>query len=71
VEVSARFLHCGDGNASIRVRTSFLRTDTSPSEPVSAWKTVYLTPHATALYHETSVSRGVANYLIEIASAPQ
>jgi hypothetical protein len=68
VQVSARLLHCGDGIGSVRVRTSFLRRDTSPSEPASAWKTVYLTPRATAVYQETSVSKDVTNYLIEIGA---
>ena len=68
VRVNARFLHCGDANGSIRVRTSFLRKDTSPSEPPSAWKSVFLTARATAVYEETSVARDVSNYLIEIAA---
>ncbi len=67
VEVSARFVSCLDAPGAIRVRTSFLKENQAPAEPTSAWRTVHLQPRATSQYQEMSTSRGVANYLIEIA----
>jgi hypothetical protein len=67
VQVSARLVSCLDVPTSVRVRTSFFRSDTAPSEEPSAWKTVFLEPRATALYRESSVSRDTSAYLIEIA----
>lgn len=67
VQVSARFVSCGDEATSVRVRTSFMRASTAPSEPTSAWKTVYLEPRATVVYTENSTNRDAASYLIEIA----
>jgi hypothetical protein len=66
VEVTARFISCSDVATSIRVRTSFLGANQAPTEPASAWQTVYLEPHLTATYTENSVSTGVSDYLIEI-----
>lgn len=67
VKVSVRFVSCGDEATSVRVRTSFMRANTAPSEPASAWKTVHLEPRATAVYTENSTNRDAASYLIEIA----
>jgi hypothetical protein len=67
VEVNARFVSCLDTPAAIRVRTSFLKDNQAPAEPTSAWRTVHLQPRAISGYQEFSTSRGVANYLIEIA----
>jgi hypothetical protein len=67
VLLSVRLVSCLDTPMAIRVRTSFMRANTSPAEEPSAWKTVYLEPRATALYRENSTSRDAAAYLIEIA----
>ena len=67
VQVTARFVSCEGMPTSIRVRTAFLRADTAPAEPVSAWKKVYLEPRATAVYTEYSTARDVGHYLIEVA----
>ncbi len=64
--VTARLISCADTVFAVRVRTSFLDESQAPTEPASAWKTVFLQPHLTATYAENSTSRGVANYLIEI-----
>jgi len=66
VAVSARFVSCANTDFAVRVRTSFLTADESPAEPTSAWRTVYLHPHLTGSYAESSTSRDVANYMIEI-----
>ncbi len=67
VQISVRLVSCIDTPAAIRMRTTFLRADTAPSESPSAWKVVYLQPRATAQYAELSVSRDAASYLVEIA----
>jgi hypothetical protein len=66
VEVSARFLSCQDKAATVLVRTSFLRANSAPAEPPSAWKSLYLEPRATAVYSELSTSIDAAHYLIEV-----
>ena len=67
VQISVRLVSCIDTPAVVRMRTTFMRTDTAPAEAPSAWKQVYLEPRATALYAELSVSRDAASYLVEIA----
>ena len=66
VRVMARFVSCSQVPTSIRVRTSFFDASHVPTEPASAWQTVYLQPHLTATYTEHSISTGVSDYLIEI-----
>ena len=66
VQVVARFVSCADTPSTIQVRASFLDADQAPSEPTSAWQTVYLEPHLTATYTVNSVSTGASDYLIEI-----
>jgi|ERR1700683_724937 len=67
VQVTARFVSCADTALVIKVRTSFLDANEAPTEPTSAWQTVFLQPRLTAVYAEKSTSKSVANYLIEIA----
>jgi hypothetical protein len=64
--VTARFISCSDSPLAVRVRTSFMDGSAAPTEPASAWHTMFLQPHLTATYAESSTSRNVANYLIEI-----
>ena|SRR5260221_565352 len=64
--VTARFISCSAVTVAVRVRTSFMDANQAPTEPASAWQTVFLQPHLIATYAENSTSRNVANYLIEI-----
>jgi hypothetical protein len=66
VEVTARFVSCADQPFSIKVRTSFLDAGQAPTEEPSAWQTMFLQPHLTAVYSEKSTSRAAAQYLIEV-----
>lgn len=68
VEVVARFVSCSDRPMTLRVRTSFFNASHAPTEPVSAWKTVYLEPHLLSTYTERSMSTNVSDYLIEVTS---
>lgn len=67
VVINARLVSCLDSASSVRLRTSFMRENTSPAEQASAWKTVWLEPRATAVYTEFSTSTDAVSYLIEIA----
>lgn len=69
IEVTARLVSCSNYPVMVRVRSSFLRTNDSPSEPTSAWREVYLSPRAIANYTEYSVARDVNSYFIEIAAS--
>lgn len=66
VRLQMRFVSCLDTPSSVRMRTSFLRSDTAPAEPPTPWKLVFLAPRATAVYEELSVSRDAASYLVEV-----
>jgi hypothetical protein len=70
VAVTARFVSCSDSAFNVRVRTSFVDANQAPTEPASAWKTIYLQPRLTAVYSESSTSRNAAAYLIEVAPDP-
>lgn len=70
VEVTVRFANCTDRPIQMRARTSFLRPSRAPAEATSAWTTLFLEPHALAVYQEKSVStREVEYFLIELAPA--
>lgn len=66
VQVSARLVNCTDKTLAISARISFLKESQAPAESPSAWQNLILSPRATALYQENSVSRQAAHYLIEI-----
>ena len=67
VRLQARFVSCLDAPTSVRVRTSFLRADTAPSEPPTPWRVIFLEPRAMVFYEELSISVDAASYLIEVA----
>jgi len=67
-EVTARFVNCTKNTLAIRVRTSFMDAQQFPTEPSSAWRTVFIPALGTGLYSEKSIApKGVANFLIELA----
>jgi hypothetical protein len=66
VAVTAQLLSCSNRDTAVHVRTSFFDTQPIPTEPSSAWQTVYLHPHMVTAYTERSTSPSVAHYLIEI-----
>lgn len=67
VLVLARLVNCTDETLTVRARTSFMDQNQFPTEPVSAWKTLFLAPRATTNYQEYSTSKNVGHYLIELA----
>jgi hypothetical protein len=66
VQLTARFISCSDDAVSIRVRASFLDSNQMPTEPASAWQTVFLQPRLTAVYAERSTAKNVSSYLVEV-----
>jgi len=67
-EVTARFVNCKKEPLAIRVRTSFMDAQQYPTEPTSAWRTVFIPALGTGVYSEKSIApKGVANFLIEVA----
>ena len=68
VEVTARFINCGDATLQILVRTSFMDERQAPTETTSAWQKVFIPPRATAIYTEKSLPNPrISHYLVEIA----
>lgn len=69
LQVTARFVNCTKKPLVIQARSSFMDSAQIPTEPASAWKTVFLPPLATAVYQERSIAMGeVAAYLVELRS---
>lgn len=66
VQLTARFISCSDEPFSLKVRASFLDANQAPSEPISAWQTVFIQPRLTAVYTERSTSKNVGSYLVEV-----
>lgn len=66
VHVTARVVNCTDNPISVRARTSFMDEKQIPTEPTSAWKILFLSPRATAVYQEFSTSTQVTYYLVEL-----
>jgi hypothetical protein len=66
VQLTARFISCSDEAVSLKVRVSFLDANQLPTEPTSAWQTVFLQPRLTAVYAERSAAKNVSSYLVEV-----
>jgi hypothetical protein len=70
VEVLARLVNCTKKPLKIDARSSFLDVSQFPTEPTSAWRTIFIPALATGVYQEKSLSRDeVKYYLIELKSA--
>jgi len=68
VSVSARLVNCSKQPITIQARSSFLDAAQGPAEPASVWKVIHISPRSIGTYQESSLSTGVANYLIELRS---
>jgi hypothetical protein len=69
VKVNARMVNCGNAPLVVGVRTHFLDKDQMSTEKETAWRNVVIQPHALGQYSESSLTAGVANYLLEIRDA--
>lgn len=70
-QVYARVINCTDLPLKLGIRTSFLGKRQVPTEPVSAWKTVWVQPFTTGNYSENSISLDVNYYLVEVRDDTQ
>ncbi len=66
VEVMARIVNCTDYDQEVLMHTSFMDLNQMPTEPVSNWQRVFLSPRSTKVYTEKSMSIDVGYYLIEM-----
>lgn len=67
LRVMARLVNCSKEPLVVQLRSNFMDANQLPTEAASAWKTVYLSPKATAVYEENSIGRAqVGAYLIEL-----
>lgn len=70
VQVTARMVNCTDTPIQVEARTQFMDSGQAPTEPVSVWKRVFLSPRAFAVYQESSMdAQKVALYLVELKGA--
>jgi len=67
VEVRSQIANCTDFPLQVELRTQFMDAENAPSEAVSAWRRVYLTPRSNGSYHESSIgTTAVKSYIIEV-----
>ena len=67
LKVMARLVNCSKEPLVVQLRSNFMDANQLPTEAASAWKTVFLSPKATAVYEDNSIGRApVASYLIEL-----
>lgn len=56
LKVFVRLVNCKSQPITVQLRTNFLDSNQLPTEQPSAWRTVFLSPRATAGYEETSIA---------------
>lgn len=67
LKIMARLVNCTKYPLVVQARSNFMDGNQMPTEAASAWKPVFLSPLATAVYEEASIGRGnVGAYLIEL-----
>ena len=66
VQVTARFVNCTDTPLVVGVRTNFMDVSQSPTESATVWQNVVLHPRALGMYQESSMSKEVESYIVEL-----
>jgi|JI7StandDraft_1071085.scaffolds.fasta_scaffold24230_3 hypothetical protein len=56
LKVFVRLVNCKSQPITVQLRTNFLDGNQMPTEQPSAWRTVFLSPRATAGYEENSIA---------------
>ena len=70
IELAARFFNCTDYRQQILVRSQFMDPGQFPSEPPSAWRTVFIDPRSFSVYAEHSSGGAKVRYfLVEVTEA--
>lgn len=66
-EVYAQILNCTDHPLQAEARVQFYDTAQAPTEPVSAWRRLYLPPRTSNTYRESSLGAdAVRYYMVEM-----
>jgi hypothetical protein len=71
VRVTARLINCTDTPLTVGARLDFIDGQHAAAEPQSVWQTLVLQPRSMALYQESSFSRAVQHYVMELRSGGQ
>jgi Protein of unknown function (DUF1425) len=66
VQVTARLVNCTDAPVVVGSRLHFMDANHLPLEDVSVWQRVVLRPRAMAQLQESSLTRGVEHYVVEL-----
>lgn len=66
VQVMARLVNCTDAPIVVGSRLHFMDANHVPVEDVSVWQRVVLRPRAMGQLQESSLSRGVEHYVVEL-----
>ena len=67
LNVVARFVNCTKKPITIQARANFLDAMQLPTEASSAWRTIFISPLATAVYQENSIATTkVAAFFVEL-----
>jgi hypothetical protein len=69
VQVTARLINCTDDAVVVGVRSSFMDGQELAIEAATAWQNVVLQPRSMGTYQESSLSRGVEHYVVELRDA--
>ena len=68
VMVTARLVNCTDGPLALGARLNFMDAQDAVAEPQSMWQTLVLQPRSLGVYQESSVSKTVQHYVVELRS---
>jgi hypothetical protein len=69
VQVTARLINCTDTPLVVSVRSSFMDASRFALEPATVWQNVVLQPRAMGTYQESSLSKAVEHYVVELRDA--
>jgi hypothetical protein len=69
VQVTARMINCTDSALVVGVRTNFMDKEQAPTEAETIWQNVILQPRSMGTYQESSLSKAVEFYVVELRNA--
>jgi hypothetical protein len=69
VQVTARLINCTDTPLVVGVRSNFMDASRLALEPATVWQNVILQPRALGTYQESSLSKAVEHYVVELRDA--
>jgi hypothetical protein len=69
VQVTARLINCTDSAVVVGARSNFMDGSQAAIEAQTAWQNVVLQPRAMGVYQESSLSKAVERYVVELRDA--